>query len=528
MGAAPDEIDDEIRTAEVIGSLSLATDLAMGFPFEHGLHSTLLADRIAARLDLDATTRRDIFFGCLLFYAGCTTDAEIAAQKFRPGALLEHFTPVVFGSPPETARGIIRALGNPSRGAVGQLVGGVARLPGAARGHRVHITSMCEVAEMLAERLAVPSGVPPLFRDFTARWDGRGESHLAGGELPVPLRVIHVARDVAFQRVVGGPDHALDVVGQRAGKAFDPDVVATLSSDLLGPEPEGSVWHETLAIEPAPQLVLRGPEIDRALEAIGAFADLISPCFTSHCLTVAALASQAAADRGLPADQVAAVHRAGLLHDVGRVAVGTDVWIKPGPLTADEWEHVRLHAHHTERVLAPSPRLATLGVVAGAHHERLDGSGYHRGSTAQSLGAAARLVAGADAYRTAVEPRPHRAARSPAEAAAHVAELARNGLLDAGSVGAVLDAAGQAVPHIAGPAGLTDRETEVVVLVAQGLATKQIAHRLGISAKTADRHIQNSYAKMGVSTRASATLFAMQHGLDAWGGLPMSLSSRRS
>ncbi|MGH3345750.1 MAG: HD domain-containing phosphohydrolase [Nocardioides sp.] len=512
----------------MIGSLSLATDLAMGFPFEHGLHSTLLADRIATRLDLDAETRRTVFFGCLLFYAGCTTDAEIAAQKFRPGALLEHFTPVVFGSPPETARGIIRALGNPSRGTVGRLAGGVARLPGAARGHRAHITSMCEVAEMLAERLAVPSGVPPLFRDFTARWDGRGESQLAGRELPIPLRVVHVARDVAFQRELGGPDYALDVVRQRAGKAFDPDVVATVSPELLGPEPEGSVWHETLALEPAPQLVLRGPEIDHALEAVGAFADLISACFTSHSATVAALASQAATARGLPASKVANVYRAGLLHDLGRVAVATHIWIKPGPLTADEWEHVRLHAHHTERVLAPSPQLAALGAVAGAHHERLDGSGYHRGSTAQSLTAAARLVAAADAYRTAVEPRPHRAARSPADAAAHVAELAGTGLLDAGSVGAVLDVAGQALPRIPGPAGLTDRETEVVVLVAQGLATKQIAHRLGISAKTADRHIQNSYAKMGVSTRASATLFAMQHGLDAWGDLPMSPPSRRS
>ena len=528
MGTSTGETDDVIRTAEVIGSLSLATDLAMGFPFEHGLHSTLLADRIAARLGLDTETRRDIFFGCLLFYAGCTTDAEIAARKFRPGALLEHFTPVTFGSGPETARGIVRALANPARGPVGQLVGGIARLPGAARGHRVHITSMCEVGEMLADRLSVPPGVPPLFREFTARWDGQGVSSLSGADLPMPLRVMHVARDVAFQRVLGGTDHALETVRQRAGRAFDPDVVSTISADLLGPEPEGSVWDQALAVEPAPHLTLSGQELDRALEAVGAFADLISPCFTSHSATVAALASEAAAERGLPADHVSAVRRAGLLHDIGRVAVGTHVWIKPGPLTADEWEHVRLHAHHTERVLASSPQLAALGAIAGAHHERLDGSGYHRGSAAPSLSAPARLVAAADAYRTAVEPRPHRDARSPEAAAAHLAELAGRGLLDAASVGAVLDVAGQVMPHIPGPAGLTDRETEVVVLLAQGLATKQIAHRLGISAKTADRHIQNSYAKMGVSTRASATLFVMQHGLHAWGELPMSPWVRRS
>ena len=60
-----------------------------------------------------------------------------------------------------------------------------------------------------------------------------------------------------------------------------------------------------------------------------------------------------------------------------------------------------------------------------------------------------------------------------------------------------------------------------------GLQTKQVAHELGIAVKTADRHIQNAYAKMGVSTRAAATLFAMEHGLAAWGELPISLAARR-
>jgi DNA-binding NarL/FixJ family response regulator len=60
------------------------------------------------------------------------------------------------------------------------------------------------------------------------------------------------------------------------------------------------------------------------------------------------------------------------------------------------------------------------------------------------------------------------------------------------------------------------------------LQTKQVARVLGISVKTADRHIQNAYGKMGVSTRAAATLFAMEHGLAAWGELPISRAARRS
>ena len=127
------------------------------------------------------------------------------------------------------------------------------------------------------------------------------------------------------------------------------------------------------------------------------------------------------------------------------------------------------------------------------------------------------------------EPRPHREPLSPARAADDArARRPSAGRLDADAVAAVLEAAGQPAPRIERPAGLTEREAEVVGLLARGLQTKQIARALGISAKTADRHIQNAYAKIGVSTRAAAALFAMQHGLTAWGELPIGRAARRS
>jgi DNA-binding NarL/FixJ family response regulator len=95
------------------------------------------------------------------------------------------------------------------------------------------------------------------------------------------------------------------------------------------------------------------------------------------------------------------------------------------------------------------------------------------------------------------------------------------GRLEADSVAAVLEATGMPRPELERPGGLTAREGEVLSLVALGFQTKQVAHRLGISAKTADRHIQNAYQKLGVSTRAAATLFAMEHGLVSWGELPI-------
>ena len=197
------------------------------------------------------------------------------------------------------------------------------------------------------------------------------------------------------------------------------------------------------------------------------------------------------------------------------------VWQKIGPLSADEWEQVRLHAYHTERVFSRSPFLATLGTVASAHHERLDGTGYHRHATAPSLPPPARLLAAADAFQAMTEPRPHRDPLTPLTAGTLLGEQARLGRLDAEMVAAVLEAAGQPRPQIDRPAGLTEREAEVIGLLARGLQTKQVAHALDISAKTADHHIQNAYRKIGVSTRAGATLFATEHGLVPWGELPM-------
>jgi HD-GYP domain-containing protein (c-di-GMP phosphodiesterase class II) len=201
------------------------------------------------------------------------------------------------------------------------------------------------------------------------------------------------------------------------------------------------------------------------------------------------------------------------VHDVGRVAVSSGVWRKPRPLTPDEWEQVRLHGYHGERALSRSPFLSSLLAVAFAHHERLDGSGYHRGSTAAALSLPARLLAAADVYQALIEPRPHREALAPTRAGEVLREEAAAGRLDVSSVAAVLAAAGQPAPRPVRPSGLTDRETEVLVLVARGLQTKQVARVLGISPKTADHHLQHAYAKIGVSTRAAAAVFAMEHGL---------------
>jgi HD-GYP domain-containing protein (c-di-GMP phosphodiesterase class II) len=515
---------EHVRAAEVIAALCLGTDLGMGLPFEHGLRTTLIAMRLGDRIGVDDETASQTYYASLLSYSGCTADAEILAEIFG-GSLTTNFAPRMMGSRREVIAGIARALPDPASPPPVRAIQIARRLPRAARENKPHVTAICEVAQMLATRLGLPTGFPELFLYLVERWDGKSPLGQAKGEeIPLAIRIAHVAQDAALQEMLGGEERAARVVRERAGQAHDPEIAARFADDaaeILALDPDTSVCDEVLACEPHPQLTLTGEAIDGALAAMGAFADLISPHFAGHSAGVAELAAAAATHSRLDSRGEVALRRAALVHDVGRVAVWAKTWEKPGPLNADEWEQVRLHPYQTERVLSRSQFLAALAPIAGAHHERLDRSGYHRGVAGADLNLPARLLATADVFHALTEPRPYRQPISPDVAAETLAAEASAGRLDPDCVNAVLEAAGQRVPRIERPAGLTEREAEVVGLLARGLQTKQIAHALDISVKTADRHVQNAYGKIGVSTRAAATLFAMEHGLVAWGELPI-------
>ena len=275
------------------------------------------------------------------------------------------------------------------------------------------------------------------------------------------------------------------------------------------------MWEQALEIEPSPQIWIAGEWVDTAFAAIAAFADLKSPWLREHSTGVAELAEAAGWRAGLPAPSVRLLRRAALAHDLGRVGVSNAIWEKPGPLGFGEWERVRLHPHYTERAFAQSPVLASIGVLAGSHHERLDGSGYHRGTHAPALDRAACILAAADCYTAMREARPYRPALDAPEAAEELAREADAGRLAVDAVDAVLGAAGHRAPRrpIDLPGGLTGRELEVPLKLARGGTNQQIADDLGISAKTVGHHVQHVYQKAGVRSRAAATLWAFEHHL---------------
>jgi HD-GYP domain-containing protein (c-di-GMP phosphodiesterase class II) len=516
---------ERLRAAEVIASVCLATDLAMSFPLEHGLRSTLVANRLCEVLDVDLDTSNQVYFASMLMYTGCTGEAALGPQILA-GDRSEDLVPYLFGNTVERATSMLRTLPPPGSSRLGRAFETVRRLPRLIANSQEQQTALCEVAEMLSRRLGLASDISGLFVFLTERWDGRSVLKRAeGDEIPLAVRIVILARDVSFQRHIGGDEHALAVATQRAGHAFDPGLVEALLGHaeevLAAGDGGGSVWERVMGAEPKPWAMLQGDEIDGALAAFGDFADLISPSLAGHSTGLAELVAAAAGNAGLSEDEIRTLRRAAHVHDVGRVAIEPAVWEKTAALDRDEYEQIRLHPYHTERVLSESPFLESLSQVARNHHERLDGSGYHRGVGGASLSTPARLLAVADTFQAMTERRPHRAAFDPQDAAEELARQAEAGLLDREMTGAVIDAAGQPVPEMDRPGNLTQRETEVIGLAARGLQTKQIATALGISPKTADTHIQSAYRKMGVSTRAAATLYAMEHGLVHSGEFPI-------
>ncbi len=216
-----------------------------------------------------------------------------------------------------------------------------------------------------------------------------------------------------------------------------------------------------------------------------------------------ALAEPPRSRAGLPDEAVTELRRAALVHDIGRVGVPNTIWDKPGPLTDTERERVRLHSYYTERMLARPASLARLGAIAACHHERLDGSGYHRALPGSALSPAARVLAAADAYQAMTEPRPYRPALEPRQAAAELRADVRAGRLDGDAAEEVLAAPGTgAQPPRACPTGRPDRPRAGGAR-ARGARCDGARRgtRAGIADKTARNHIERIYSKLGVSTR---------------------------
>ncbi len=516
--------DERPRLIELLAAFSLVTDLARGHPEEEALRASLLAAELARRCGLspdEVTTARTT---ALLRFVGCTATS--------------HEYAVTFGGDDVRVRALGDLIDPTNRDeAIGFLVALFASLPEAERGAAIALAASrapgvigegvradCEVAVQTARRLALGTSIEESLAHAFERWDGHGGPlGLAGEAIPLPSRVAAVAFAAVMFWRLRSKGAAAEGVERWSGRILDPSLAARYVRDqeaLLEAADVPDAWAAVTTSRSTSDTGVLGGHLDAAqlddvCRAFGELADLKSVWFHGHAAGVAALAEKAATLTGLPADTCTTVRLAGLLHDLGRAAVSTGTWERPGPLSTAEWEQVRLHPYHSHRVLARVPALAAVARVGGDHHERIDGSGYYRAAEGRALGRESRLLAAADAFHAMTEARPHRPPRSRSEAVATLE--AQAGRFGTEAVDAVLHAAGQ---FRAGrqvrrkrPAGLTAREIDVLRLLARGSTEKEIAAALVVSPSTVHTHVTHVYEKAAVSTRAAAAMFAMRHDL---------------
>jgi len=514
----------ELRLAELVAALSLAVDLGLGQPMEHLLRSCLISLRLAEEIGLGERERAVVYYVALLGWIGCHADAHEQSVWFGDDVALKADRFPVDMAGAAKVSFVLRHIG------AGSGLAHRAQLLGALIGLRGELANAfeathCQIAGAVATQLGLDSMVAEGLEQVFERWDGKGSPDgLRGERIAIASRLVQLALIVEYYRRLGGVPAAVEAAVRRRGTQFDPALVdrfrATAPALLAGVDRTPG-WDEVIDSEPALRPMLSGPRLDRALEAISDLADLKSPFMTGHSRGVAELACAAARRTGFSEQQVREFRRAALLHDLGRLGVSNAIWEKPGPLSSAELERVRMHPYYTLRMFSRAPALASVAELASRHTERLDGLGYPRGLNAAALSPAARLLAAADVYRALIEPRAHRPPHEPREATRLLQAEVRAGRLDGEAVQAVLGAAGQPVSRRREwPAGLTAREVEVLSLLARGSSNKAIAAQLCISAKTAGNHIEHIYMKIGASSRAEASLFAMKLGLV--GGLPSS------
>jgi len=509
-------VTGDLRLAELLGALSLVTDLGMGNTPEEAMRACLLATSLARSAGLSDRDVSTVYWTTLLRHIGCTASAheEAAHVGGDEMALRPIESRTDFRSPKENL----------------VLLSATLRGVRPARRPRVLLTSFgpwgkaalkatCEIGSTMAERLRMDPTVGTGLYDVFERWDGKGVARrLRGDAIALGARYAQVASSaVAFDRI-GGIELAGEVVRRRAGRMLDPEIASAFLErrrELLEGIAEVDPLSATVDAEPTPVRRVSEAGLDECARAFADMIDLKTPFTHGHSSAVADLAERASRKMGMRDEDAVTLRRAALFHDLGRVGVPDGVWEKPGPLSEGEWEQVRLHAYHAERILSRGERLEPLARIAGMHHERLDGTGYHRQASGSAIPLTARVLAAADVYQAMTQQRPHRPALTQDAAVTELEGSVRRGELDGDAVAAVVEASGHRARRVAPrrPAGLSEREVEVLRLLAAGLPNRDIAARLFISRRTAESHVQHIYTKIGLSTRAGAAMFAMRHDL---------------
>ncbi|MFE5408575.1 HD domain-containing phosphohydrolase [Microbacterium sp. NPDC056569] len=509
---------EAVHRHELLAALSRGIDLCMGQPIGHIAGQTYIALRLAERFGLDAEERREVFHTSMLAWVGCHVDSYEQARWFGDDHRVKADIRVVdLGDEAAALAFMVRSIGAGQPWPQRRRTLAAFRLDGQRETDEMfgnHRAAAAMVAEGLGILPEHRFGADQVFE----RWDGGGEPDgRRGSETTFSARAAALGDIALAIAQTGGTDAAVAVLRARRGTELDPDLVDAFCDDadeVLADVGSADVWARTLRLCPPLDDALASARLDDALVVLADYVDLKSPSGLGHQSATAAIADAAAEGFGFDQAGRTRVRRAALLHDIGRLGVPTAVWDSRVALTPAQTEQVRLHPYLTEVILDPFPSLHALGRLAGQHHERLDGSGYPRRLSGSGISPEGRLLAAADSYSSRSVKRPHRPAVPVSELPAVLRADVREGRLDADAVEAVLAAAGhRRSRRRAWPAGLTEREVDVLRLAARGRSNAEMARELHVSPKTIGNHLEHIYTKTGARNRAMVALFAARHSL---------------
>ncbi len=401
----------------VIASLSRALDLAEGEPMGHALRACWLGMQVAKWLELLPQERQDLFYALLLKDVGCSANAYSVTHWFHADDRRTKARLKVADTSGQW-RSLVFAIRQTAPAApitrrMAQMVSVGSRGPGLAN-ELIEVRSQ-QGAE-LVRQLGWEEPAAAAVENLDEHWDGGGRPRgLRGDEVPMLSRIALLAQTVEIFWSQGGGRAAEMILRQRRGRWFDPVLVDL----MLAHARNGRLWRQLAEIghpehvsrlDPEPRDI--GPqatdELVRVAEVFAAVVDAKSPWTTNHSTRVAAISRLMAETMRLSPEEQERVGLAGLLHDLGKLAVSNSILDKPGPLVAEEAEEMQRHPALTQQILSPLWTLDDVTEMAASHHERLDGSGYHRNLRGPEMPHGAHILAVADVYEALTAHRPYR------------------------------------------------------------------------------------------------------------------------
>jgi HD-GYP domain-containing protein (c-di-GMP phosphodiesterase class II) len=409
----------EIALSELIGALSGALDVAEGEPPGHAARSCLIGMRIADALDLDADSRSDLFYALLLKDAGCSANAAHMAALFgaddqdakRTSKLVD------WARPFDAFVWSLKTVA--PKGSLAERTGRLRAIRNEGHVTRSLMRARCYRGAEIARKLGFSEVTAEAIRALDEHWDGNGQPHgLRGTAIPLAARILCVAQTMEVFHRAGGLPAAYRVAHKRRGEWFDPDLVDAMDSFRSDRTFWASLDEADVSVVEPPDQVLTADEarLDRIAEGFAGVIDAKSPWTREHSERVSEIAAGIAKRLEFDTSALRQLRRAALLHDLGKLSISNRILDKPGPLDDQERRRLTHHPLLAEQILGQVSTFGEVAIVAAAHHERLDGSGYPRGLAGDALTDQMRVLAVADVYEALTSDRPYRSAFSPRDA----------------------------------------------------------------------------------------------------------------